>query len=73
MPLFLIIIIFNNHSHSTIIHSFILHHSPRPVFLYSHRCFAQQEKNLHGGPNRESNSGLPYSKPTHCQLSYAVP
>jgi hypothetical protein len=33
MPLFLIFIIFfNNHSHSTIIHSFIPHHSPRPVF-----------------------------------------
>jgi hypothetical protein len=29
MPLFLIFIIFNNHSHSTIIHSFIHHHSPR--------------------------------------------
>jgi hypothetical protein len=38
MPLFLIFIIFNNHSHSTIIHSFILHHSPRPVFLYPHRA-----------------------------------
>ncbi len=30
MPLF---IIFNNHSHSTIIQPFILHHSPRPVFF----------------------------------------
>jgi hypothetical protein len=34
MPLFLIFIIFNYHLHSTIIHSFILHHSPRPVFLF---------------------------------------
>jgi hypothetical protein len=53
MPLFLIFIIFNNHSHSTIIHSFVLHHSPRPVFLYPHRFFAQQEKNLHEVPSRE--------------------
>jgi hypothetical protein len=73
MPLFLIFIIFNNHSHSTIIHSFILHHSPRPVFLYPHRFFAQQEKNLHEVPSRESNSGLPYSKPTRYQLSHAAP
>jgi hypothetical protein len=35
MPLFMIFIIFNNHSHSTIIHTFILRNSPRPepVFL----------------------------------------
>ncbi len=52
MPLFLIVIIFNNHSHSTILHSFILHHSPRPVFLCPHRFFAQQEKNLRGVPHR---------------------
>jgi hypothetical protein len=30
-------------------------------------------KNLPGVPSRESKSGLPYSKPTHCQLSYAAP
>jgi hypothetical protein len=71
--LFDIFIIFNNHSHSTVIHSFILHHSPRPVFLYLHCFFTQLEKNLHGVPSRESNSGLPYSKPTHCKLSYAAP
>jgi hypothetical protein len=76
MPLFLIFIIFNNHSHNTTnVHSsFILHHSLRPVFLYPpHRFFAQQEKNLHGAPSRESNSGLPFSKPTHYQLSYSAP
>jgi hypothetical protein len=39
-------IIFINHSHSTIIHSFILHHSPRPVFLYPHRFSAQQETSM---------------------------
>jgi hypothetical protein len=61
MPLLLIFIIFNNHSHNTTnVHSsFILHHSPRPVFLYPpHRFFAQQEKNLHGA---------------RYQLSYAAP
>jgi hypothetical protein len=35
MPFFFIFIMFNNHSHSTIIHSFILHHSPRPCLLVS--------------------------------------
>jgi hypothetical protein len=29
-------------------------------------------KNLHGVPIRELNPGLPYSKPTYCQLSYAA-
>ncbi len=29
------ILFFNNHSHSTIIHSFTLRHSPRPVFLFN--------------------------------------
>ncbi len=35
MPLFMIFIIFSNHSQSTIIHSFIVRNSPRPAFLYS--------------------------------------
>jgi hypothetical protein len=43
------------------------------VFLYPHRFFAQQEKNLHRVPSREWNLGLPYSKPTNYQLSYAAP
>jgi hypothetical protein len=30
-------------------------------------------KNLPAMQSRESNSGLPWSKPTHCQLSYAAP
>jgi hypothetical protein len=30
-------------------------------------------KNLPGVPSRVSNSGLPHSKPTHYQLSYAAP
>jgi hypothetical protein len=41
-----IFIIFKNHSHSTIIDSFIPHYSPMPVSMYPHRFFAKQEKNL---------------------------
>jgi hypothetical protein len=41
---FLTFIIFNIHLYSTIIHSFILHHLPWPVFLYLHRFSDQQEK-----------------------------
>ncbi len=37
-------------------HSFILPHSPRPVFLVSSSLFCSPR-------SRESNSGLPYSKP----------
>jgi hypothetical protein len=37
-------------------------------------CFvAQQEKQLHGVSCRESDSGLPYSKPTHYHLNHAAP
>jgi len=44
MPLFLKFIIFDIHSYNTITHPFILYHSPRPIFLYPHRVFAQQEE-----------------------------
>ncbi len=30
-------------------------------------------RNLHGVPSRDSNSGLPYSKPARYQLSHAAP
>jgi hypothetical protein len=30
-------------------------------------------RNLHGVPSRDSNPGLPYSKPAHYRLSYTVP
>ncbi len=89
MPLFLIFIIFNNHSHSTIIHSFILHHSPRPVILYPHRFFAQQEKNLHEVPSHAApywatphlteprrtllSHAAPYWATPHLKLSHAAP
>jgi len=70
MPLFSTFIIFNIHSYNTIIHSFILQHLPRPyIFIgYTHR-----KRRLHGVPSRESNSGLPYSKPMHYHLSYTAP
>ncbi len=73
MPLFLVFIIFNNHSNSTIIHSFTRHHSPRPVFLYPHRFLAQQEKNLHGVPSR-AHKGWPGSgRPTDDTRQLVLP
>jgi hypothetical protein len=51
------------------IHSFI--HPPR---VYS--CFLialRSVEGLPGVPSRDSNSGLPYSKPTHYYLSCAAP
>ncbi len=60
-------IIFNIHSYNTIIHSFILHHLPRPVFLYLHRFSAQQEKPPWGaepgiklGPAAQQTDKLPF-------------
>jgi hypothetical protein len=44
VALFLIFIIFYIHFYNTIILSFIIHQSPRPVFLYPHRFLAQQEE-----------------------------
>jgi hypothetical protein len=63
--------IFNIHSYNTIIHSFILHHFPRPVFLYLHRFSDQQEKPLWGanprielGPAIQQADALPI-EPLH--------
>ena len=60
-------IIFNIHSYNTIIHSFILHHLPTPVFLYLHRFSAQQEKPPWGagpgiklGPVAQQADKLPF-------------
>jgi hypothetical protein len=72
MPLLLTFIIFNIHSYITIILSFILHHSLMPVSLYPHRLLAQHEEPP-GVPSRDSNSYLPFGKPTHYQLSYTAP
>jgi hypothetical protein len=59
MPLFLMFIIFDTHSYSTFIDSF----AKASVLISSYPYT----------PSRESNSGLPYSKPANCQLSYAAP
>jgi hypothetical protein len=74
MLLFLFICIF----YSTYIHSitFIQYIHPSPFAeVPLHLLIATQlsGKNLLGVPSRESNSGLPCSKPTHYQLSYPTP
>ncbi len=40
------------HRTSYIVHSFVLHRLPRPVFLYLHRFSAQQEKSPRGAEPR---------------------
>jgi hypothetical protein len=42
-------------------HSFIHKHSLRPISISSQLSLSG--RNLHGVPSRDSNSGLPYSKP----------
>jgi hypothetical protein len=72
MPLFLFIFIFYE------MHTFIQSQSiyPSPFaeaslhFLIA--CMLSGE-NFPVVPSRELNSGLPYSKPTHCQVSRAAP
>ncbi len=71
---FLTFIIFNIHSYNTIIHSFILHHLPRPVFLYLHHFSDQQEKPLwvanpriELGPAIQQADALPI-EPCHTQI-----
>ncbi len=60
----------------TDIHTFIQSHSSVAIRWglspFLHRLFAQWG-NLPVVPSRESNSGLPYSKPTRYQLSHAAP
>jgi hypothetical protein len=69
---FLFILIFYN------IHTFIqsqyIHPSPfaEASFHILIACVLSGE-NFPVGPSLESNSGLPYSKPTRCQLSHAAP
>jgi hypothetical protein len=46
-------------------------HSPRPLSI-PHRLWLS-EKDVPVVPSRESNSGLPSSKPTRYQLSHAAP
>ncbi len=76
LPHFLFILSFSIHAFRiTFIqwyHTFIHLHSPRPLSISSlHLCSVG--KNLSVVPSRESNSGLPSSKPTRYQLSHAAP
>ncbi len=57
-----------SHSYNT----FIRHHSPGLLSISS-SLVGSVGKNLPLVPSRESNSGLPYSKPTRYQLSHAAP
>jgi hypothetical protein len=72
MPLFLFIF------HILYIHTFIqsqiIHTSPfaKASLHFFIACMLSGE-DLPVVPSRESNSGLPYSKPTRCQLSHAAP
>ncbi len=67
-----IIIFFNVHSYITItLHSYFT--IRRSLSSWILIASSLSKGSLHGMPNRESNSGLPYSKPTHYQLSCAAP
>jgi hypothetical protein len=68
-----ICIFYSTYNHSI---TFIQYIHPSPFAeVHLHLLIAGQlsGKNLLGVPSRESNSGLPYSKPTHYQLSYSTP
>ena len=72
MPLFFVYFDFYN------IHTFIqsqyIHPSPFvEASLHILIACVLSGGNFPVGPSRESNSGLPYSKPTRCQLSHAAP
>jgi hypothetical protein len=73
MPLFLFIfhILYIQYIHSFNHNSFIRLHSLKPLHFFI-ACMLSGE-DLPVVPSRESNSGLPYSKPTRCQLSHAAP
>jgi hypothetical protein len=69
---FLFIMIFYN------IHKFIrsqyIHPSPfAEASLHILIAYVLSGENFPVVPSRESNSGLPYCKPTRCQLSHAAP
>ena len=73
MPLFLFILIIFNNIH-TFIQSQYIHPSPfAEASLHILIACVLSGENFPVGPSRESNSGLPYSKPTRCQLSHAAP
>ncbi len=65
MPLFLFIFIFITYIHSINHNTFIRRHSLKPLSISSSLVCSVV-------PSRESNSGLPYSKPTRCRTRYIV-
>ena len=68
---FCLFFIFYTYIHSFNHNSFIRLHSLKPLHFFI-ACMLSGE-DLPVVPSRESNSGLPYSKPTRCQLSHAAP
>jgi hypothetical protein len=73
MPLFLFIFDFITYIHS-FIQSQYIHPSPfAEASLHILIACVLSGENFPVVPSRESNSGLPYSKPTRCQLSHAAP
>jgi hypothetical protein len=72
MPLFLFIFhILYTH---TFIQSLFIHPSPfAEASLHFFIACMLSGEDLPVVPSRESNSGLPYSKPTRCQLRHAAP
>ncbi len=70
MPLFLFILIFSSTYRTWYIHSIFIQNI-HPLQLATRQLSG---KNLPGGvPSMESNSGLPYSKPTQYHLGCVAP
>jgi hypothetical protein len=58
------------------IHTFIqslIHNICRGPYPYLHRCRLSAWAELQGVRSRDSNSGLPYTRPAHYHLSCAAP
>jgi hypothetical protein len=67
-------IYFDFYNIHTFIQSQYIHPSPfAEASLHIFIAFVLSGENFPVGPSRESNSGLPFSKPTRCQLSHAAP
>jgi hypothetical protein len=65
-----IFLLYNRYIHSSFdIHSQTFEHTLMPISMSPWL----RGRNLHGVPSRDSNSGLPYSKPAYYHLSHAAP
>jgi hypothetical protein len=60
------------HFESNHIHTMIQYIRPSPFASISSLHLCSVGKNLPGVPSRDLNSGLPYSRPAHYQLSCAA-